>query len=495
MPDYEGERRQIDFQYCNTDDNSSGIEAIAIGPINKHHIPFVPNHNPHQMLQGFYKRVAHQHYKPDKEFLAEFYQFVGQQIIQLEPLPPIPFSEELLEEWLADYSHPEGRKNQIRNAYARREDHQLMKKDYRCKMFGKREFYNDYKYERMINPRSDEFIAQVGPYIHKIDDYLFHHSPLAKHFIKGMTPEEMIASMDARFKGHSLFIETDYSSFEGSYTVDYQKHVEFALFKHLLKNNPHVLKLIKPCYSSNGPNNKVFNPFLSASFSGSRMSGDLWTSSMNGFSNLMNMMFLCKKCGVSADGYVEGDDGLFAVNKGAITSEHYSKLGFNIKLDYQTAIEDCAFCQKIFHPDTKTLLGPPILLNKAGWTAAKKYFQSPERVHHELYKAVCMSYLSLYNNCPVIGPFFQSQLQHLENYKYRYEDNWWKNEMKRIDKKFSCGTIDMRDRLLYEKRFGITIEHQLQFEQWAVDHPGEDFELEFPGVKSYSEGLVQIVDV
>lgn len=493
MPDYNDKIRDINYIKCNCDDNKTQIEAVAIGPINKAHIPFVPNHNPHQMLQGFHKRVAHAHYKHDPKMFSHFKAFVANQIKKLQPLPPIPFSEEVLEDWLASYSHPEGRKKQIRNAYARRNDHQLQRKDYQCKMFGKREFYNDYKYERMINPRSDEFIAQVGPYIHKIDEYLYHTSPFAPYYIKGMTPQQLIESMSEKFKGQGLFIETDYSSFEGSYTVKYQHAVEWRLFKHMLQNNPHVLKLLAPCYQVKGHNNKVFNPFITATFSGSRMSGDLWTSSMNGFSNLMNMLFLAQEKHVALTGYVEGDDGLFAVNNANIQPQDYKSLGFSIKLDYQTEISDCAFCQKIFHPETKTLLGPPILLNKAGWTASKVYFNTPKEVHDELYKAVCMSYLSLYANCPVLGPFFESNLSKVIGSRARFEDIWWKDQMKNIPKKFKCGTIQMADRLLYEKRFGISVDTQINFENWARKHPGEDFYLEFPGVKSYSEGLVEVV--
>lgn len=214
---------------------------------------------------------------------------------------------------------------------------------------------------------------------------------------------------------------------------------------------------------------------------------------MNGFSNLMNMLFLAKEKHVALDGFIEGDDGLFSVNNANITPDDYASLGFSIKLDYQTDISDCAFCQKIFHPETKTLLGPPILLNKAGWTASKTYFKSPPRVHDELYKAVCMSYLSLYSNCPVLGPFFESNLSRVMYAKARFEDLWWKNEMKNVPKQFKCGTIKMEDRLLYEKRFGVTVDAQIHFEEWARQHPGEDFYLEFPGVKSYNEGLVQVV--
>lgn len=500
MPDFESPTRDIDIINQDTDNNMPRIEAIQIGPVNNSVIPFIPNHNPHQMLQGFYKRVAHEQKTPDHKLLEEFYSFVGEQIIKLTPLPPLQYGPQLLEEWLAEYGHNEGRKNQIRNAFARREPFQLLKKDYRCKMFVKREFYGDYKYARMINPRSDEFIAQVGPYIHKIDEYLFHESPFRQWFIKGLNPTEQIEAMAKKFEGGSIFIETDYSSFEGSFTVDYQRHVEWSLMKHMLQNNPEILKVIKPCYKINGPNNHVFNPFIGAKFSGSRMSGDLWTSSMNGFSNLMNMLFLAKIHGTSVTGFVEGDDGLFSVSNHAITPSDYDALGFSIKLDYQTDISDCAFCQKIFHPETHTLIAPPQVINKSGWTASKAYFNAPAYVKEELYQAVCMSYLSLFPNCPVVSVFFRSQLRNLRMTKrnkenLRFEDSWWEKMFyTHQDYKFLAEQpIDFRDRLLYEKRFGIPVDYQISLENWFRAHPGEDFDIDF-AVPSYHEGMAEIVD-
>lgn len=500
MPDYTDEIRPIDVLYQDTDDNSPRIEAIQIGPINKSAIPFIPNHNPHQMLQGFHKRVAHQQKIPNREKLARFYDFVGRQIIKLQPLPPLEHGEALLEEWLKDYGHNEGRKRQIRNAFARRDRLQLTSKDYRCKMFVKREFYADYKYARMINPRSDEFVAQVGPYIHKIDEYLFHESPFKDWFIKGMNPTEQIEAMSKKFEGGSIFIETDYSSFEGSYTVEYQQKVEWALLRHMLKNNPDVIKVIAPCYKSKGPNNHIYNPFIGAKFSGSRMSGDLWTSSMNGFSNLMNMLFLAQEHGTSVVGFVEGDDGLFSVNNHDITPADYDDLGFTIKLDYQSDISDCAFCQKIFHPETHTLIAPPQVINKSGWTAAKAYFKTPAYVKEELYQAVCMSYLSLFPRCPIVSTFFRCQLASLKltrrkKENLRFDDKWWSDMFyTKQDYKFLTEQpIDYRDRLLYEKRFGIPVDQQLSLEKWFREHPGMDFEIDFD-CPSYAEGLTETVD-
>lgn len=500
MPDYDSETREIAVLYNDTNDNSPRIEAIQIGPINKAAIPFIPNHNPHQMLQGFHKRVAHAQKQPDFDKLARFFSFVGEQIIKLEPLPPLEHDVNLLEEWLSDYGHNEGRKRQIRNAYNRREPLQLTTKDYRCKMFVKREFYGDYKYARMINPRSDEFIAQVGPYIHKIDEYLFHESPFKDWFIKGMNPQEQIEAMAKKFEGGSIFIETDYSSFEGSFNVAYQEKVEWALLRHMLKNNPRVIKVLAPCYKSRGFNNHVYNPFLGAKFSGSRMSGDLWTSSMNGFSNLMNMLFLAKEHGTHVVGFVEGDDGLFSVSNHSITSQDYDDLGFTIKLDYQTDISDCAFCQKIFHPETHNLIAPPQVINKSGWSASKAYFRTPAYVKEELYQAVCMSYLSLFPRCPVVSTFFRSQLSNLKLAKrkkenLRFDDKWWSDQFytKQDFKFLTEQPIDFRDRLLYEKRFGIPVDQQISLEKWFRSNPGKDFEIDFD-VKSYSEGVTETVD-
>lgn len=495
MPEYkEPIRKTCEISKLNVEDNSTHIEAAQIGPIDISSIPFIPNHNPYQTWQGLKKRVIHAQphlITDDPKLFKRFKNFVDKQVKQLEPLPPMPFSRELLEQWLLEYGHGECRKNQIRQAYEDRPGHVLNHRDYRCKLFAKREFYPEKKYIRIINPRSDHFVAQLGPYIHKIDEYLFHASPLSGYFIKGCTPEQIVERMNEKFSGQNLFIETDYSSFEGSYSVAYQRAVEWRLLRHMLKHNPHVLKLLEPVYRQ-GCNNSVYNPFMSVNFSGSRMSGDLWTSSFNGFSNLMNMLFLANTEGLTVDGFVEGDDGLFHISKPALTPKHYEKLGFNIKLDYQYDIADCAFCQKIYHPDTLHLIAPPRSLTWVGWNHAKRYFHASKKIQLELFKSKVRSYYTMYSHSPVVGPVMYAFLQSLSDVRDRPDDDWYWRTIVDLTKMPEFEPIDMRDRILYEKRFGIPVEYQIYIEETIARDPTADFDVQFPGTQSNLDCFAEV---
>lgn len=490
MPEYDVELRPHRILHQNTSDNETKIEAVRIGPINFDNIPFICNHNPYQQLQGLKKRVMHKQKELNMKVFNRFKLFVKHRIRELEPLPPLEHNESLLEEWLLAYNHPGTRKNQLRRAWSERPGGVLLPKDYRCKTFTKREWYGEKKYARIINPRSDYFIAQVGPYIHKLDEYLFHKSPYAQWFTKGMTIQEQIEAMNQKFSGYGHFVETDYSSFEGSFRVDYQRAVEWQFMRHMLKNNPQALKLIQPCYKS-GYNNHLYNPYIGVQFGGSRMSGDVWTSSMNGFSNLMNMLFLCEEHGTNVTGFVEGDDGIFALSNEEIQPEHYSDLGFTIKMDYKANINECEFCCKVFSPDTLTLLGHPRFAGRSGFTYAKRYFRASQRVKNKLYKAECLSFAYMYNGSPILGPYYYAQLKALGNIKEIWIDHWFHQEYLvnpevNIQKE---KPVHMIDRILYEKKYGISIAQQIAFEEWARAHPLEDYHFPIPDQLTYIEGL------
>lgn len=77
----------------------------------------------------------------------------------------------------------------------------------------------------------------------------------------------------------------------------------------------------------------------------------------------------------------------------------------------------------------------------------------------------------------------------------RFDDKWWSDMFyTKQDYKFLTEqSIDYRDRLLYEKRFGIPVDQQISLENWFKSHPGEDFSIDFD-CPSYAEGLTETVD-
>lgn len=536
MPEYTGPLRKCRKIKMNCEKTDRQVRAIQIGPANLNHIPFYVNVSPYNFCQGVKKRMIHEFYKegvkdfeipvykkgkvefkqiaddwrtrddfirhmPEEDEYARFNNFMESKILPLiESLPPPGDSQQEFEDWIANYDRPEGRKNQIRSARDRILNDQsgfLNSLYIMAKCFVKNEPYEEMKYARIISPRLDEVVAVLGPAIKKAEHYIFEESPLKDYFFKHLNPDQQCEKLDRLFNSVLLKLgETDFSSFEGSYTRVFQHICEVAIFRKLFRHDPVTLKNLETLYTRT----KLKCPFFNICTIGSRMSGDLWTSLMNGLSNLCIFLYLCDKKGISNPiGVFEGDDGLFAVPEADIfVPEDYKKLGFKIKIDYQDNLADCSFCQKIFSPITKNLLAPPELLNRVGWTSQRVYFKKNKHFLNQLLCMKAFSYLTLYPHCPVIAPCMVKILKAFDfdpqqaTWNAFGGESWYHKWLQGLPKpELGDCQIQFEDRVLYEQRFNITIAQQILFEE-SFD-PHRDFRLDLP-MKSYDEGYGEAAD-
>lgn len=285
--------------------------------------------------RGIIKRCAHAENKTNPKLLIEFYKFVHGIIKKLPILEGGHDFFELREDWLLNSNYSAKRREFLRKSGLKVLNGEVSKhRLYQCKSFIKREFYGEMKEPRIINSRSDFFKAVAGPFIHAIEKLVYD-----EHFIKHMHPDEVAAKMTDLAQGYDLFYETDYSSFEGSFTLDFQKHVELAMFKHCLANYPEATSLIEGAYSTN----YLHYGDVGCSFDGSRMSGDMWTSLANGFSNYCICKFMMMKSGSYGNFLVEGDDGYIACTR-EIDFTIARDLGFKLKVEPRTNHRDISFC-------------------------------------------------------------------------------------------------------------------------------------------------------
>lgn len=487
MPPYDGKlKKSVKIKISARIQRSlPDLTAKKIGPYNKKAIPFISNRDERNALEGFKKRLATDT-PPFDDSLTEEVKFTVRQLLRkLQPLPYMEWDDSYIESFLQHYDKPLREKDNLRKAYHEAVTNGLRRSHYKIKCFVKREFYEEDKYSRIIMTRTPELKALLSNAIHKCDEELFHNSELSRYFIKGLTPQQQVDAMEHRFNGHAMFLETDYSSFESSFTPTYQKLVELKFFKHMLKNNPHILKIVKRCYQNHLISSKSF----SATILGCRMSGDLWTSSMNGFSNLVNIITLARIKGVSFDGYCEGDDGLFWVSNQGITSDDYARLGFTIKMQYKANVSDCSFCGKIFDPKTKHVLATPEQLNRVGWSHNKRYWNAPAHVKQSLIESRALAIAYTYPGCPCLQAWAKSILTHRKTHHFSYAEIREKYQLKEIlrenpdltpDSIFNKLTFPephINDRILYEHRFGISVSAQHAFENFVLKHPWADFSL------------------
>lgn len=422
-----------------------------------------------------------------------FRAFVAKQIQLLNPLP-YEDEELLFENWMCHSHYNLKRQAVLREKFQtyRSAGGYLNREDFNCKMFVKREFYEEQKHARLIISRSDAFKAAVGGVIHELEEYIYKESPIARYFVKGTNPCMYSDLMKKITEKYQNIIETDYSSFESSFSPSYQKCCELALFKHMLKNFPNVYRLIEKTYEKDfwveldeDGNERQFmvkHPKWIVSHNhrmvvdGNRKSGEMWTSLANGFSNLMNMMYLCHTKNIDFDGFVEGDDGFFGVSKCDIHPEDYRKLGFNIKLEYVTDINDTSFCGIKVSESGKQLVNPE-LLNRVGWTNDKRHFHMNQKHRQELYKSKVMSSYCLSRHTPVVGPILYSIFKTMMNVKQnRKYCDWWESK---FEWTFEPPDIDMGCRVTFEKLYGISLREQLELEEYYARNPQDHFDIDF----------------
>lgn len=463
------------------------VYAKQIGPINPAGIPYIASKDIRSGVNGFKKRIIPYVPKFNPKYRREIVDTMDYLISLLDPLPYMPWNEEYIEEFLAHYDKPLKVKQELREQYFLGLQEGLSKSDYDLKCFMKREFYEEAKYPRMIMTRSLRLKALMSNGIHQWDEYLFHKSPLSKYFIKGMTPQEQVEAMAKKFEGHHLFLETDYSSFESCFSPEFQNLVELRVFRHMFKNNPHILKLIETCYREHTIRGKGWK----GSVAGGRMSGDLWTSSMNGFSNLVMIMTLANRYHLQFDGFCEGDDGLFWLSDNPLTPQDYEDFGFLIKMEYKTRIQDCSFCGKIFDDKSMHVLGTPEQLNRIGWCSDKSYWNAKQHIKDQLVLSRALSLAVLYPGCPCIQARAKALLKSANGYlkftnhilKEKYQLRMILNYHKELDlqKLYQSLTFPeptLEDRILYEERFGISISQQLMYEDEVTMNPWGDVSLE-----------------
>jgi len=385
-------------------------------------------------------------------------------ISNFEPLPCISNYEELFSSWLQNLDFPMYRKRQYMEAFQDLSAHsyQLSKKDYNCKSFVKREFYEEEKYPRFINSRMDKFKVLVGPFIKLIEEEVYK----LRYFVKGLNYSGMVDRLKSLQK-MDYIIETDYSSFESCFSLNYCQCVEIQLWKYMLSENPLILNaILSSYYDERGRSRyqKCYGRNYDYWLEGVRLSGEMWTSLGNGFSNLMNMMYLCKINNIEYDGVVEGDDGLFYLNSNKLGVDDFRQLGFRIKINYVNNLEETKFCGVLFAKTTEHLLLPPEQLARLPWTLHTQYFNSRYVQQMGLLKAKALSLYQYGPHTPILGKLCYKLIKRLEHVKVTSSFLHKYGKFLGVLKYFPDDLYEVEpaldDRLLYAETYGISLTQQ-----------------------------------
>lgn len=425
--------------------------------------------DPPTVLVGSQHRFACDMPKPEKGLLLELQEFVSAYVRRhYDPIPPGELPT--LEEWLSGTNYSEGRKVELRKAFLEANE-SVCRDDYGIKSFAKRETYMSYKHARGINSRSDVFKCFVGPAFSAIERVVYDSPCFIKHVPVKDRPRFLVERLGS-YTGP--WYESDYTSFEGSFSPEFMYHCEMVLYRYMLTNYPGVYHHIAKAML--GVNECKFKWF-SISVRGRRMSGEMCTSLGNGFTNLMLALFCAQKSGVSIDIIVEGDDGLFCTN-GPIDTSYLSRFGFDLKLITHHSILQSSFCGLQLTSELTSMTDPRKVLCNFGWSHSWQCFGGP-RVKLGLFRAKSMSLLYEHPRCPILTTMALRGLELTSGVRAIFSTNWYEKQLEsevRSNVNWVYGevrkgiTLSMREE--FSELYGIAVGEQIAIENeirsWTI---------------------------
>lgn len=422
------------------------------------------SHSVDNWVRGLCKRVVHEEHPCDPEVQADFISFARHYIKHhIKPIPSGLDEDTLLENWLSHSKYNTEKKNKLRELNGKMRKHEIPRRQYlELTSFIKSEFYEEPKEARIINSRSDAFKARVGPFIHAAEQYVYDD-----HFIKHCTPAQVVERMKTKSKGFEVFYETDYSSFEGSFSSTLLYRIELYFLTRLFYNYPEIVSLIATALTSK--NKLTFKKIYTAEFYGSRMSGEMWTSMCNGFMNKLLVEYVAKRSEANVDYLVEGDDGFICSNK-ELNWDLTRLCGFKLKCDVvfdPMKIQFCSLrvCGDKLVPDIKrTLKHYGFIIDSQLSRALSTGSKRSQTKLKEIQLAKAQSLLATASGIPILQSIAQQQIRVLNgtHLNPRYYD-WWESEFYDLtNARASPITQEMREYVASE--FNIPVQLQIDIE-------------------------------
>lgn len=441
---------------------------------------FSVSHSVDNWARGLCKRVIHDYHPFVPEVQDDFIKFARHYIKHhIQPLPEGLDEDVLLEDWLHQSKYDADRKAKFRELNKQMRRHEIPRRQYlQLTSFIKSEFYTEPKEARIINSRSDAFKSRIGPFIHAAERIVYDD-----HFIKHCKPSEVVEKMRAKSAGFEVFYETDYSSFEGSFSPTYLKKVEFYLLSRLFYNYPEIVSL---CALATNTNNKlIYRKRYTAEFPGSRMSGEMWTSMCNGYMNKLLVEFVAKRSDAFVDYLVEGDDGFICSNK-PLNWNLTADAGFKLKCELVTDPMDVQFCSlrvcedKLIPNIPRTLCHYGFIIDtqlSRGLSVKSK--RSQKKLAEIQYAKAC-SLLATSAGVPILQAVALQQMKVLAgtHLNPKYFD-WWESEFYDLTSP-QPASITMGVRRYVEREFGLLVHDQIEIERQILSCPLRCYDIILP---------------
>jgi hypothetical protein len=377
--------------------------------------------------------------------------------------------------WIANAPYTLVRKEQLRVEYERG---MLPMSWSKVKSFIKREFYLEFKDPRTINSRVDNYKVFAGPWISAIEHWVVEN---LHSFVKGLTIQQRGERAAQRMAGFVQMYNSDFSRFESQMTPFVIRKIECQLYRRF--GMPELL--LKPLYGVN----KCSMTSVSYRLRATRMSGDMNTSLGNGFVNLMVNKFVAHRIGCKIHGVVEGDDGLFGVSGPLPTSKDFESVGFKAEVVGISDIAQASFCSTRLNILKDGSLwshtDPRRVLLKAGWSFVCPANASPS-FRASLMSAKAMSIAETNSRTPLLmayaAKYFGLARYHKDDVHYTCGDKYW--SVKQF-KSVNQPTDEIRQ--VFAAQYGISVEQQLELENYIATHNDLDHPLLGQFLGEYSQ--------
>lgn len=431
--------------------------------------------DPATTVAGVRMRFARKPPRANPAVMAEFKDFVSDWI-QKNLVPLEPTTDLSVETWLKNTNYPKWRKDELLRKWEAFTNMDDPNKKYRmCKSFMKDETYPDYKHARGINSRSDEFKCFMGPVFKAIESVIYEN----KHFIKHVpVADRPRVIMEALFRPDGKYVATDYTAFESLFTKEIMEICEFQLYDYMTSKTPIHDQFMHECWETLGGENVCAYKTFVVRLLATRMSGEMCTSLGNGFSNLMYMLFLCKRAGCTdVRGFIEGDDGIFSMVGPPPTAADFALLGQNIKIELHDRLSTASFCGIIFdEDDCVNVTDPREILCTFGYTTSN-YSRANIKNRLALLRCKGLSLAHQYPGCPVIMSLARYALRVSTSYDIRgvlqknHSLSMWEREQlisaMSVDvHKFDSIEVPFNTRVLVADKYNLPIEYQLLIEKY-----------------------------
>lgn len=440
--------------------------AIKLGCNIPGYVPVAPApEDVNNAMDGMKKRVGRRLPVADDDLMRRFEVYVQKWLREhLTPLQHVM----TFEDWLETTTYNTARKLMLTMCWERLHGgpcprHVRRKID----SFLKREQYaslrDAFKYARWINSRSDYFKAYSGRFFKSIEEVVYADP----HFIKHVPVADRPTLISRLTQVGAKYYSTDYKSFEAHFIPKFMHICECALYRYMLSGcEPEAAKVICETIEAEAENaNRLHTRSgVRVEIEGRRMSGDMCTSLGNGFTNLMLWSFLAEESGCRWEGYVEGDDGIFAVYEGsAPTEEMFAKLGWKIVIEEHERVETAGFCGCKYVAG-HNVRDPYSVLCSFGWSMTQP--NCGVKLAKQLLRAKALSLYYELSQCPIIGALSRRAILETSGSSPRFENDGYHDYTGMLDvEKVTPFAPPPELRAYFATEYGIAEEIQLAVER------------------------------